>query len=105
MSVLSSPLVKKAATALAIKEIVDRVQDARRPRKSFLRRNFGKLALLAIAGGGAYIYQQQRAASSPSFGNAGRYTPPREPSIEPDERLDSSLKAPAETSKTPSPTG
>ena len=105
MSILRSPIVKKAATALAVKELVDRVQAARAPRKSFLRRNFGKIALLALAGAGAYVFQQQRASSSPSFGDAGRYTPPREPSIEPDERLDSSLKAPAESDKTPTPAG
>lgn len=46
-----SPIVKKAATALALKEVYDRVQEARKPQKpSFLARLF-KLTLI---GGAAY---------------------------------------------------
>ena len=52
-----SPLVKKAAAALAIKEIVDRVQEARRPKRSFAARNKGKAMWAALLGGGAYLYK------------------------------------------------
>lgn len=53
-----SPLVKKAAAALAIKEIVDRVQEARRPKQSFVGRNKGKALWAALLGGGAYLYKK-----------------------------------------------
>lgn len=52
-----SPLVKKAAAALAIKEIVDRVQEARRPQRSFVARNKGKALWAALLGGAAYLYK------------------------------------------------
>lgn len=52
-----SPLVKKAAAALAIKELIDRVQEARRPRRSFVARNKGKALWAALLGGGAYLYK------------------------------------------------
>lgn len=52
-----SPLVKKAMAALAVKEVVDRVQEARRPKKSFVGRNKGKALWAAVLGGGAYLYK------------------------------------------------
>lgn len=54
------PIVKKAAAALAIKEIVDRVQEARQPKKSFIGRNKGKALWAALIGGGAYLYKTGR---------------------------------------------
>lgn len=55
-----SPLVKKAAAALAIKELIDRVQEARRPKRSFAARNKGKAMWAAVLGGGAYLYKTGR---------------------------------------------
>ena len=52
-----SPIVKKAAAALAIKEIVDRVQEARRPKQSFAGRNKGKALWAGLLAGGAYLYK------------------------------------------------
>jgi len=52
-----SPLVKKVAAAFALKEVVDRVQESRRPKRSFVARNKGKALLAAVAGGGAYLYR------------------------------------------------
>lgn len=52
-----SPLVKKAAAALAIKEIVDRVQEARRPKQNFAARNKGKALWAGLLAGGAYLYK------------------------------------------------
>lgn len=52
-----SPIIKKAAAALAIKEVVERVQEARRPKKSFVGRNKGKALWAALLGGGAYLYK------------------------------------------------
>ena len=102
---INNKLVKRAVAALAIKELVERVQEARRPRKSFLRRHIGKIALLAAAGAGFYAYQQRSGqislpgTSASSGGGFGS----REPSIEPDERVDSPLLAPGATQETPAP--
>ena len=104
--VTRNKLIKRAAAALAVKEIIDRVQEARAPKKSFLRRNSGKLALLGLAGAGFYIYQQQRAGQISLPGattGTGGFSPTREPAIEPDERIDSRL--PSDTStRSPQPT-
>jgi hypothetical protein len=52
-----NPLLKKVLAAVAIKQVVDRVQEARAPRHGFIRRNFGKLVLLGLVGGGLYAYK------------------------------------------------
>lgn len=52
-----SPLVKKVAAAFALKEIVERVQEARRPKRSFVARNKGKALWAAVLAGGAYLYK------------------------------------------------
>ena len=95
-----SPLVKKAAAALAIKEIVDRVQEARRPKKSFVARNKGKALWAALLGGGAYLYKQgkldsviNQAKSMTGGGGSNRssYEPaayPSGPSLETDGPVD-----------------
>lgn len=54
------PIVKKAAAALAIKEVFDRVQEARQPKRSFIGRNKGKALWAALIGGGAYLYKTGR---------------------------------------------
>ena len=100
---LNNKLVKRAVAALAVKELIERVQEARAPKKSFIRRNFGKLALLGLAGAGFYVFQQQRAGQISLPGasqSTGGYNPTREPSIEPDERVDSPLLAPGATTDT-----
>ncbi|MDP9069671.1 MAG: hypothetical protein M3N53_15210 [Actinomycetota bacterium] len=52
-----SPIVKKAAAALAIKEIFDRVQEARAPKKSFVARNKGKALWAGVLGGLGFLYK------------------------------------------------
>ncbi len=52
-----SPIVKKAAAALAIKEIFDRVQEARAPKQSFVARNKGKALWAAVVGGLGFLYK------------------------------------------------
>jgi hypothetical protein len=105
MRLLSHPLVKRGAAVLATKEIIDRVREARQPRRSFVRRNFGKLALVA---GGTIAFVAWRRLNAPQPGY-GSMSPGRaEPSIEPGERLSAPLRAPEEatdTAKSPVPTG
>lgn len=104
---MNNKLIKRAVAALAIKELIERVQDARAPKKSFLRRNFGKLALLGAAGAGFYVYQQQRAGQislpGANAGPGGSFS--REPSIEPDERRDTPIPSQTDATPTPQPTG
>jgi hypothetical protein len=52
-----SPLAKKVVAALALKKVVDRVQESRHPKRSFLARNKGKAMWAALLGGGAYLYK------------------------------------------------
>ena len=52
-----SPIIKKAATALALKELFDRVQEARRPNQSFVARNKGKALWGTLLAGAAYLYK------------------------------------------------
>lgn len=52
-----SPIVKKAAAALALKEVFDRVQEARRPKQSFAARNKGKALWGGVLAGAAYLYK------------------------------------------------
>ena len=106
-SILRKPIAKKVIAAVAVKEIVDRIQEARQPRKSFLRRNSGKLILLAVAGGGFLAWQRSRLNGIDTFGLSSVQPPRRDPAIEPDERLDTALRVPeaTEPSTTPSPTG
>lgn len=52
-----SPIIKKAAAALAVKEVFDRVQEARRPKQSFAARNKGKALWGGMLAGVAYLYK------------------------------------------------
>ena len=49
------PMVKKAGAALAVKEIVDRVQEARKPKPSLLARMGPKFLVVGLIGATAYL--------------------------------------------------
>jgi hypothetical protein len=105
MGLLSHPLVKRGAAVLATKEIIDRVREARQPKRSFIRRNIGKLALVA---GGTIAFVAWRRLNAPQPGYGSTRPGQAEPSIEPGERLSAPLRAPeeaTETAKRPVPTG
>lgn len=102
---IDNKLIKRAAAALAIKEIIERVQEARAPKRSFIRRHIGKIALLGAAGVGYYVYQQQRAGQISLPGGSGYGSTSREPAIEPDERVDTPLPTQTDAPRTPQPTG
>lgn len=69
-----SPIVKKALAAIALKEVYERVQEARAPQKpSFLARLF-KLTLIGGAiGGAAYAYKTGLLKSFMGKDNSGAY--------------------------------
>ena len=53
-----SPMVKKALAAVALKQVYDRVQEAREPQKpSFLARLFKLTLIGGVLGGAAYAYK------------------------------------------------
>lgn len=53
-----SPIAKKALTAVALKQVYDRVQEARQPQKpSFLARLFKLTLIGGVLGGAAYAYK------------------------------------------------
>jgi hypothetical protein len=53
-----SPIAKKALAAVALKQVYDRVQEARQPQKpSFLARLFKLTLLGGVIGGAAYAYK------------------------------------------------
>jgi hypothetical protein len=55
-----SPLLKKVAGALAVKEVIDRVQEARRPKRSKLARAVPFSLPVALAAGVFYLYKSGR---------------------------------------------
>ena len=53
-----SPIVKKALAAVALKEVYERVQEARKPQKpSFFARLFKLTLIGGVLGGAAYAYK------------------------------------------------
>lgn len=53
-----SPIFKKLLAGFAATKAFEKVQEIRRPRQSFVRRNIGKLLFVGIAGGAtAYLYK------------------------------------------------
>jgi hypothetical protein len=53
-----SPIVKKALAAVALKEVYERVQEARKPQPpSFFARLFKLTLIGALLGGAAYAYK------------------------------------------------
>lgn len=55
-----SPLLKKVVGALAVKEVIDRVQEARRPRRSKLSRTMPFSLPVGLAAGVFYLYKSGR---------------------------------------------
>jgi hypothetical protein len=52
-----SGLVKKVLAALAVKEGIEKIQEMRRPKRSFLSRMKRPVLLLGLAGGAVYLQQ------------------------------------------------
>lgn len=52
-----SPVLKKLLAGFAATKAFEKVQEMRKPRQSFLRRNIGKIGLLGLVGGAAYLYK------------------------------------------------
>lgn len=48
-----SPMVKKLGAAFAVKQVWDKVQESRRPKRSLLSR-IGPMGILAAVGGGLF---------------------------------------------------
>ncbi|MGH2754141.1 MAG: hypothetical protein ACRDLB_06870 [Actinomycetota bacterium] len=78
-----STIVKRALAALAVKEIIDRVQEARKPKKSLAARLFSPLGLVAIGGGIFYLYKNgkldpviEQGKNLMGHSDEGTYTPP-----------------------------
>ena len=91
-----NPILKKVLAAAAIKQVVDRVQEARAPRRSFIRRNLGKLALLAAGGTALYVYKSGAADQFLGGGSKGyRESYPTGPGTSGFETLSSSATGPA----------
>ena len=66
-----NPIVKKAAAAVAVKQVIDRIQEARAPRRSFVRRHSGKLILVALGGAGFYLYKSGKVDQLMGGGSTG----------------------------------
>ena len=80
-----SPIVKKIAAAFAIKEVIERVQESRRPKRSFVSRNKGKVLWLGLLGGAAYLYKNGKLQPmvEQAKGLTGRSGDPYEPAAYP----------------------
>jgi len=53
-----NPVVKKLLAGFAATKAFEKVQEMRRPRQSFVRRNLGKLFFVGLAGGAAtYLFR------------------------------------------------
>lgn len=69
-----SPMVKKLLAGFAATKAFEKVQEMRRPRQSFLRRNIGKLMLVGLAGGAAtYLYKNGKLDSLTGGGSKTGY--------------------------------
>lgn len=72
-----SPVLKKLATALAVKEVIDRVQAARQPKRTFFQRIRKPIAFLGLAGAGAWAFKsgklQGLIGGKASQGSSGTY--------------------------------
>ena len=71
-----SPVVKKLIAGFAATKAFEKVQEIRRPRQSFLRRNLGKFFLVGIAGGtAAYLYKNGKLDALTGGGGSGSRLP------------------------------
>jgi len=55
-----SPILKKILAALAVKEVFERVQEARNPKPSFGSRIAKPLTFAGLLGGAAFLYRSGR---------------------------------------------
>ena len=79
-----NPALKKVLAAVAVKKVVDRVQEARAPKRSFLRRNLGKLLFGAAGATGFYLYKNGSLDKLMGGGSTGyRDSYPTGPGTEP----------------------
>ena len=96
-----SPVLKKLIAGFAATKAFEKVQEMRRPRQSFLRRNIGKLLLVGLAGGATtYLYRNGKLEGLTGKGstdNGSRNEYPPGPGTEP-------FTTPTET-RTLEPTG
>lgn len=46
-----SPVLKKLIAGVAATKAIEKIQEARRPRQSFVRRHVGKILFIGLAGG------------------------------------------------------
>ena len=96
-----SPVLKKLIAGFAATKAFEKVQEMRRPRQSFVRRNVGKLLLVGLAGGAAtYLFRSGKLDSLTGGGsssNGYREQYPPGPGTEP-------ISTPSE-SRTLEPTG
>lgn len=100
-----NPMLKKIATAVAVKKVIEKIQDARRPKRSLFSRMKGLLGLGAAGGGAFYLYKSGKLDSLMGNSNgssADAYTPPS--SSAPAAVTGSTASGTASTASTPSTT-
>ena len=94
-----SPVLKKLIAGFAATKAFEKVQEMRRPRQSFVRRNIGKFLFMGLAGGAAtYLFRSGkldsltgkggsddgfRAEYPPGPGTEPISTPSEAPTLEP----------------------
>ena len=93
-----SPVLKKVAAGLVATKAYEKIQEARRPKQSFIRRNFGKLLFVGIAGGIAtFLFKSGKLDSVMGGGSNDGYQDryPTGPGTEPIPAMTSSSLEPA----------
>ena len=78
-----NPTVKRILGAIAVKEVIDRIQEARKPKKGLFSRAGSLLVPAAIAGGVYYLYKNgkldpfiEQGRQILGQGDEGAYTTP-----------------------------
>ena len=88
-----SPVLKKLAAGFVATKAFEKVQDIRRPRQSFVRRNIGKFLFVGLAGGTvAYLFKTGKLNDIMGSGASTDYRDeyPTGPGTEPIPAIDSS---------------
>lgn len=68
------PVLKKLLAGFAATKAYEKVQEMRRPRQSFPRRNIGKLLFVGLVGGAtAYLYKNGKLDSLTGGGSGNDY--------------------------------